>query len=1019
MPIQEEMERRLEGGDTESAIDVMRRMEAERSTVGEPVASVAAREMALRERQPLQPWDNPAAVPQPVAAAPAAPPTGAGPGVSPQLMEAIQATEGVPTYKEEMARTEEVDVILPSGEEVTIIIPEGMPDDLIETRLKAAGELPPDPSTEKQPLQAALQGALIGTADEVAATLAAGTAKVVGAEDSFADIYNDVLESERDKLAEYRKEYPKEAFAYEMLGAVTPAVISGGTGAPVTTGRLAGTGAAWGAGYGAGMADPSPELSAAESVQERAKGAGSGAAVGAVGGAAIGAATKAIPKAVKKSRVKKARTTREGANKLQKDYQKIVINEKMMGATGADAHAAARKALGMKTDDTYHMTRMSDEELFTPGTAEQAAEYAVANNLWKSGIRSLGIMRPIDRIIRPIYDRIEEHVPYLAQQLRNYEGKVYLDVHNWHERAKPYIAVVRNGMSAGERRELDKLLYNGKVPEARAAIVAKLGEPAGKHFDNMRSLLNDISKAMEDKGAVFSKVERGWFPRRIKDIEKLKNKLGTKYLQGFEAYAERIGNEQAAINAFMRADPGTRVKETALRRRKVTEVNDELIDFYHDHIGSMDLFFREAAQHINRRDLFKGHVKVNQHGVEEIEKSIKSLVGTMKDLTPSDANEVMTLLKIRFTRGEEGMSTGMANIRAVAHNALLANVISAATQLGDIGVSAWLNGGFRSLKAVVGKNQITADDLGIMRELVQEISDPGSINAWTDRLFRYSGFRAVDRLGKNTFINSAFDNYTRMARSYKGRKRLTEELTPYWGVETPQLVKELQEGKPTDLVKTFLFSKLSESQPISRSEVPELFLAMPNGRLFYQLTTWTIKQMNLVRNKIVRQLMSGTPKEKAVALKDAGRMILFVGGANLTSDELKRFMSGKHSTFHDIPEDEMAAAVGAKLLAHTFKNFLGDEDPARGLTSAAEITIPTVDIVGKVTQDAIKYGQKVGYQKDLDLEGEEFKELSREVISKMPLFGKLYAMWFLGGAEKFNEKQAEERKAEFKKRMSQ
>ena len=1019
MPIQEEMERRLEGGDPESAIDVMRRMEAERSTVGEPVASVRARELALRERQPLQPWDNPAAAPQPVAAAPAAPTTGAGPGVSPQLMEAIQATEGVPTYKEEMARTEEVDVTLPSGEEVIVIVPEGLPDHLIVSRLKAAGELPPDPSVEKQPLQAALQGALIGTADEVAATLAAGTAKIVGAEDSFADIYNDVLASERDKLAAYRKEYPKEAFGYEMLGAVAPAVISGGTGAPVTTGRLAGTGAAWGAGYGAGMADPSTELSAAEQLQERAKGAGTGAVIGAAGGAGIGVASKAIPKAVKKRRVKKARTTREGANNLQKEYQKIVITEKMMGATGADAHAAARKALGMKTDDTYHMTRMSDETLFTPGTAEQAAEYAVANNLWKKGIRTMGIMKPIDRFIRPIYDRIEEHVPYLAQQLRNYEGKVYLDVHNWHERAKPYIDIVRNNMSGAERRELDKLLYNGKVPEARAAIVAKLGEPAGKHFDTMRSLLHDISTAMEDKGAVFAKVEKGWFPRRIKDIEKLKNKLGTKYLQGFQAYAERIGNEQAAINAFMRGQPGTRIKETSLRSRKVTEVDDELIDFYHDHIGSMDLFFREAAQHINRRNLFKGHVKVNKHGVEEIDKSIKSLVETMKDLTPADANEVMSLLKVRFTRGEEGMSKGMANVRAVAHNALLANVVSATTQLGDIGVSAWLNGGFKSLKAVVGKKSVTADDLGIQRELVQEISDPGSINAWTDRLFRYSGFRAVDRLGKNTFINSAFDNYTRMARSYKGRRRLTEELLPYWGVETPQLIKELQAGKPTDLVKTFLFSKLSESQPISRSEVPELFLALPNGRLFYQLTTWTIKQMNLVRNKIIRQIMSGTPKEKAIAMKDAGRMILFVGGANLTSDELKRFLTGKHSNFHDIPEDEMAAFIAAKLLSHTFKNFIGDEDPVRGLTSAMEVTIPTIDIANKVRQDFVKYGQKVNYQKDLDLEGEEFKELSREVISKIPLFGLLYSMWFLGGADKFNEKQAEERKAEFKKRMSQ
>lgn len=1010
MPIQEEMERRLEGGDPESAIDVMRRMDAERSTVGEPVAAVAAREMSLRERQPLQPWDEPAA-----AAAPAGQAEETPEQIAARL---VSGVEDVPHYREQMEETEEVDVILPSGEEITVVIPAGMPDHLIETRLKAAGELPPDPGVEKQPFSAAMQGALIGTADEVAATLAAGTAKVVGAEDSFADIYNDVLESERDKLAAYRKEYPKEALGYEIAGAIGPAVISGGSAAPVSGGRLTVSASAWGAGYGAGMADPSTELGYVEQVQERATEAGKGAAIGAAAAGALVGATKGIPALKRKRRVKKARETQKGANALQKDYQKIVIKETMNGSTGAEAHAIARAKLGMKTDDTYHMTRMSDEPLFTPSTPEKAAEYAVAENLWKSGVRALGIMKPIDRFIRPIYDRIEQYVPYIANQLRKYEGQVYLDVHNWHETVKPYIDLVRGGMNKSQRREIDKLLYNGKIKEARQMITDRLGAPAGGHFDTMIDTLKKISSEMENKGAKFGEKKEGWYPRRIKDIQELKNKLGTKYLQGFEAYAERIGNEQAALNAFMRAQTGTKMKETSLRRRKVAEVDDEIVEYYHDHIGSMDLFFREAAQHIRRRELFAGHVKVNKHGVEEVDKSIKSLVGTMKDLTPNEANEVMELLKIRFTKGEEGMSKGYAKVRALAHNTLLANPLSAATQVGDIGVSSWISGGWNTMKAILGKNKVTPDELGIMRELVQEISDPGSINAWTDRLFRYSGFRAVDRLGKNAAINSTFSNYTRMARSYKGRRRLTEELTPLWGKETPQLLRELQAGKPTELVKTFLFTRLSEMQPISRSEMPELFLAMPNGRLFYQLTTWTLKQVNLIRKTLVNQMLTGTPKEKAIAVKDTMRMILMVGGANLTSEELKRFMSGKTSTFADVPEEEMAHTIAAKLLSHTFKNFLGDEDPIAGLTEATQLTVPTVDIAGKIVADAAKYGQKVKTQKDLDVHGEEFKELSREVINKIPLFGKLYAMWFLGGAEKFNEREAEERKAEFKKRMS-
>ena len=1015
---QEQMERELEGGDTESAIDVMRRMDAERSTVGEPVAAVAAREKSLRAQYPLQPQD----------AAPAPAPNMGGEEAGgwtppPGFLDGL---EGIPNYQQEMQETEEVDVTLPSGEEVTVVIPKGMPDDLVVQRLKAAGELPPDPSVEREPVMALLQGASMRTADEAAALMGAVTAKVdsmrpgeQGAEDTaFADVYNDILESERYKLTRYAHEYPKEAAAWELGGALGTAVVSGGSSAPLTTGRLTATGAGWGAGYGAGGADPAPDLSYIESMKQRVSGAAEGAALGAAGGVAIAGVTRGIPKIRQKRKVKKGRISQKGANALQKDYQKIVTIEQMSGRTGAEAHAAARKKLGMNTDDTYRMSLMSDSPLYTATNAQQAADYAVANQLWKSGIASWGFMKPIDRIIRPIIGRIEDHAPYLANQLRIYEGRVYQDVHNWHETVKPYIDSVRHKMSSSERRAIDVMMYNGRVKEAREFLVGRLGQQAGKDFDVMRDTLTKISKEMKQKGAKYRDVE-GWFPRRIKDLEGLKERLGTKYLQGFDAYVDRIGNEQAALNAWMRAVPGSRIKETSLRSRKVSEVNEDLVEYYHDHIGSMDLFFREAAQHIRRRELFAGHVKVNPHGVEEVEKSIKSLVNTLTDLTPKARTEIMDLLKVRFTKGEQGMDKAFANVRAIAHNTLLANIYSATTQLGDIGVSAWLNGGWATTKAVIGKNKITPDELGIMRELVQEISDPGSINAWTDRLFRWSGFRAVDRLGKNAAINSAYTNATRMARSYKGRKRLTEELLPKWGRETTELVDDLKNGRMTELVKTYLFTRLSEMQPISRSEVPEMFLQMPNGRLFYQLTTWTIKQLELVRTKLFRQMLHGNAREKAVAAKETMRMIVLVGGANLTSEELKRFMSGKESSMEGLQEDEMMVGIGAKLLAHTFKNFVGDEDPMSGIASAMEVTIPTVDLIGKIGQDGIKYGQKVNEYQDAATDTEEFAEFRREFVDKIPLFGKIYAMWYLGGAEKFNEKAQAERKAEFKKKMSQ
>jgi hypothetical protein len=172
-----------------------------------------------------------------------------------------------------------------------------------------------------------------------------------------------------------------------------------------------------------------------------------------------------------------------------------------------------------------------------------------------------------------------------------------------------------------------------------------------------------------------------------------------------------------------------------------------------------------------------------------------------------------------------------------------------------------------------------------------------------------------------------------------------------------------------------------------------------------------MKQFNLFRNQVFTDLMHGNARERARAVKRLGAGLIYVGGMNLTSDEAKRWMTGKDSNFEQMTSDEALQTIAYKLTMNSFKNFIGSENPF------VDITIPTADIALRIKDDMVKYGQDVAEKKHLNIHGEPAKELSREVVGKLPFVGKLTQMWLLGGADKFNEKERKEKEKKYNERF--
>lgn len=163
------------------------------------------------------------------------------------------------------------------------------------------------PPVPKQRTRAALQGLTLGAADEMEAyTRAAITGRPV----------EEVLEEIRSGIKAYQSEYPIEATAYEVGGAVAPALFSGGSTAPLTVGRMA----LRGMGEGAAYAFNTGEGGFGERAARVPAGAVTGVIGGVIGGKAMqfgGQALEVLVDAVRRT------TGGKGASRVEQEIRRL------------------------------------------------------------------------------------------------------------------------------------------------------------------------------------------------------------------------------------------------------------------------------------------------------------------------------------------------------------------------------------------------------------------------------------------------------------------------------------------------------------------------------------------------------------------------------------------------------------------------------------------------------------------------------------------------------------------------
>jgi len=208
--------------------------------------------------------------------------------------------------------------------------------------------------------------------------------------------------------------------------------------------------------------------------------------------------------------------------------------------------------------------------------------------------------------------------------------------------------------------------------------------------------------------------------------------------------------------------------------------------------------------------------------------------------------------------------------------------------------------------------------------------------------------------------------------------------------EFANTVADLRAGNITDNVKLMLFSELSDIQPISLSQMPLSYLKNPNGRIFYSLKTFAIKQLDVLRRDIIQQYKTGNTGEAAKNLTAYMTIIPMMGA---TVDEAKDFLRGQGAEVNDIPDN---------YIENLFKVFGGSQyvmekyvDKGQVGSAIGEIVAPPTDWINAIGEDIWKIANG-------DFVGEESK-----AMRELPVIGKVWYNFFGGGMEKaieFEEK---------------
>jgi len=717
-------------------------------------------------------------------------------------------------------------------------------------------------------------------------------------------------------------------------------------------------------------------------------------AMGAGLGVVVGASFKKI------SNLMEARKVNE-AEQFLSGFERHWAEQMVQGKAPTQISKELKMVYPNVSEELTNVVNLTGRKAKLSMTTKEAEELLDWHNPTTPKVKPGGLMEKIGGIVSTRVKNIDEGV---FGTLRQHDYNVLVRTHENLEEVNVFMRDYTKKIPETDRKTVDQALFNGDFDSVESVLKRHGGSELVQEFSRVKKVLNDFGDEFVVANRFNEKLDN-YFPRYVKDFEGLKAKLGSKKATLLEDAIAKANDklvkkrgrpmnpteEGALINKTLRGFPVKGFKPGLAKKRKIDQLDDEMMEFYASPTESLNTYVRNAVHDLEKLKFFgkdRKYTKVDGVKTLDIDASVGAVVQKLKGkLTGTQETELKHLLETRFGIGEKATSRGMQDVKNIMYSGLLANPISAATQLGDIGVSVYMNG-FRNTISGLFKRRVRMEDFGLADNLAEEFATTTKTGKFLRGSLKWGGFRAIDKLGKDTLLNSSLRKWEKAAQSTKGMKKFDAKYRKVFGDEFEQLALDVKSGKMSENVKLMLFNELADIQPISLSEMPEMYLKMPNGRVMYMLKSFMLKQMDLIRRDGIQEIKKGNYKKGTANMM---RYALTLGAANTGSSYIKDAMMGKEVE----PEGMDVPMNFLKMFA--LSEYVGNK-VADGNVLEAGIGMLTPPY--SMFDDIMSAGVKALEEEGID------EARNTEWMRYMPIGGRLWYMWFGGGLEAAAEKKS-------------
>jgi hypothetical protein len=634
---------------------------------------------------------------------------------------------------------------------------------------------------------------------------------------------------------------------------------------------------------------------------------------------------------------------------------------------------------------------------------------------FKRAIENSSTLKALDKGLGVVSTRVGNISQPILHRMIRYEKNLLQNTHVQIGKVDDFVTAL-NKLDKPTQALMNNLILNNNT-EAIGKLAKSIGKPdLVNKYAAVRKVLDNIGADLKSIGRLEG-LREDYFPRIVTDVEGLKATLGSTVKSALDVRLDEarkkaasngtafgILEESAIIDSFMRNRVAGN-KPGFTKERKLDDVAPDLEKFYASPTESLHTYIRNAVSEVETARLFGKDAIKGEDGRVNIEKSIGTMTAERLrsgEINGKQAIEIEEMLKSRLGTGNRGSSGLVQDVKNISNMGLLGNVMSAITQGGDIISSAYLNGFRPTMMALVsqlsGKSKVNMKDFGLIDHISEEFVSTRSTAKALNKVFDASFFSAIDRMGKNTILNGALINGQKMVKTPKGLKEFSNRWEKRFGDEFPQLVDDLQNGRKTELTDMYTFSTLSKIQPITKIELPQKYLDMPNGRIIYMLKSFMIKQMDLFRNEAYNKIKEGKTRE---GLYNLSKLIMVLGIGNATTQYIKDYL---FSQFND-REVEFDTNIPMNVLkTFGWSEYTADKVKEGKVGEAiGGMVLPPYKMFDILLEDSIK-----------EMDGDEETESSGKALNFIPVVGKLLYAWSEKGQEALARKvqQKEQREDE-------